>query len=323
MTPWMGALTDNIEVLTHSEEGGEWGRAATNDLLANRIKVRSMSFMRGRTFLNRYVIIDEAQNITPKQMKALITRAGPGVFRFHVKEDYLPSLADVAVGDWITYGFNKATLPAAEKAAKDKSASIYAQIAANRVADGRQTLEGLELVLTARGFEVILAAGGRDRAERSGDTVGLVECRDDGRRGLEIVGAVRLGDDRRRHPLLQADDQGPAHGGARHRLRHQRRPWWSALGARRASWRPRWPTATQDSTSAPRGAAGSRPTTFSPPSTSAWTRRSWPSHRSSRIRLRRRRLCPCRSTASTTTTRPACWYPLVTPLPWERQSPIY
>jgi len=78
MTPWMGALTDNIEVLTQSDEGGDWGRAATNDLLANRIKVRSMSFMRGRTFLHRYVIIDEAQNITPKQMKALLTRAGPG-----------------------------------------------------------------------------------------------------------------------------------------------------------------------------------------------------------------------------------------------------
>ncbi len=78
MTPWMGALTDNIEVLTQSEEGGDWERAATNDILANRIKIRSMSFMRGRTFLNRYVIIDEAQNITPKQMKALLTRAGPG-----------------------------------------------------------------------------------------------------------------------------------------------------------------------------------------------------------------------------------------------------
>lgn len=78
MTPWMGALTDNIEVLTQSQEGGDWGRAATNDLLAHRIKIRSMSFMRGRTFLNRYVIIDEAQNITPKQMKALLTRAGPG-----------------------------------------------------------------------------------------------------------------------------------------------------------------------------------------------------------------------------------------------------
>ena len=78
MTPWMGALTDNLEVLTQPHEGGEWGRAATNDLLASRVKVRALNFMRGRTFLNRFVIIDEAQNITPKQMKALITRAGPG-----------------------------------------------------------------------------------------------------------------------------------------------------------------------------------------------------------------------------------------------------
>ena len=78
MTPWMGALTDNLEVLTSPQEGGAWGRAATNDLLASRIKIRSMNFMRGRTFLSRYVIIDEAQNLTPKQMKALVTRAGPG-----------------------------------------------------------------------------------------------------------------------------------------------------------------------------------------------------------------------------------------------------
>ena len=78
MTPWMGALMDNLEVLTQSEEGGEWGRAATNDLVRSRIKVRSMNFMRGRTFLNRFLILDEAQNLTAKQMRALITRAGPG-----------------------------------------------------------------------------------------------------------------------------------------------------------------------------------------------------------------------------------------------------
>ena len=78
MTPWMGALMDNLEVLTKSPEGGDWGRAATNDLLSNRIKIRSLNFMRGRTFLNRFIIIDEAQNLTPKQMKTLITRAGPG-----------------------------------------------------------------------------------------------------------------------------------------------------------------------------------------------------------------------------------------------------
>jgi PhoH-like ATPase len=69
---------DNLEVLTQSTEGGSWGRAATNDLLRNRIKIRSLNFMRGRTFLNRFVILDEAQNLTPKQMRALVTRAGPG-----------------------------------------------------------------------------------------------------------------------------------------------------------------------------------------------------------------------------------------------------
>jgi len=78
MTPWMGALMDNLEVLTDSDVGGEWGRAAATDLLQSRIKIRSLNFMRGRTFLNRYIIIDEAQNLTRKQMKTLITRAGPG-----------------------------------------------------------------------------------------------------------------------------------------------------------------------------------------------------------------------------------------------------
>jgi len=78
MEPWMGALMDNLEVLTQGHEGGSWGRAATQDLLRNRIKIRSLNFMRGRTFLSRYLILDEAQNLTPKQMRALVTRAGPG-----------------------------------------------------------------------------------------------------------------------------------------------------------------------------------------------------------------------------------------------------
>ncbi len=79
MSPWMGALDDNLEVLAKTDSGaGEWGRAATNDLVRSRIKIKSLNFMRGRTFLNKFVIIDEAQNLTPKQMKTLITRAGPG-----------------------------------------------------------------------------------------------------------------------------------------------------------------------------------------------------------------------------------------------------
>jgi PhoH-like ATPase len=78
MTPWMGALMDNLEVLHGTQVGGSFGRGATQDLLQNKIKIRSLNFMRGRTFLNRYIIIDEAQNLTPKQIKTLVTRAGPG-----------------------------------------------------------------------------------------------------------------------------------------------------------------------------------------------------------------------------------------------------
>ncbi|MBU1235807.1 MAG: PhoH family protein [Gammaproteobacteria bacterium] len=91
MTPWMGAVEDNLDVLNKPAEtgdkggpgaggayGGDWGRAATMDLIRSRIKIKSLNFMRGRTFINKFLIIDEAQNLTPKQMKTLITRAGPG-----------------------------------------------------------------------------------------------------------------------------------------------------------------------------------------------------------------------------------------------------
>lgn len=82
MSPWMGALDDNLEFLVKNDNnsGGanEWGRAATNDLIRSKIKIKSLNFMRGRTLLNKFLIIDEAQNLTPKQMKTLITRAGPG-----------------------------------------------------------------------------------------------------------------------------------------------------------------------------------------------------------------------------------------------------
>ncbi|TWI04753.1 PhoH-like ATPase [Luteimonas cucumeris] len=108
MTPWMGALTDNLEVLTHNQEGGSWGRAATNDLLASRIKIRSLNFMRGRTFLNRWLILDEAQNLTPKQMKTLVTRAGPGtkiVCLGNVEQIDTPYLTETTSG--LTYAVDR------------------------------------------------------------------------------------------------------------------------------------------------------------------------------------------------------------------------
>lgn len=89
MSAWMGAMEDNLEVLGtndahngqregESKRPNDWGRAATSDLIRSRLKIKSMNFMRGRTFINKFLIIDETQNLTPKQMKTLITRAGPG-----------------------------------------------------------------------------------------------------------------------------------------------------------------------------------------------------------------------------------------------------
>jgi PhoH-like ATPase len=86
MAPWMGAVEDNLEVLLGNQKGGgmngstggAWGQQASLELVRSRIKIKSMAFMRGRTFQNKFVIVDEAQNLTPKQMKTLVTRAGPG-----------------------------------------------------------------------------------------------------------------------------------------------------------------------------------------------------------------------------------------------------
>lgn len=83
MAPWMGALEDNLEVLhlgsnKLSALNNDPNRNATMDIIRSHIKIKSMSFMRGRTFQNKFLIIDEAQNLTPKQMKTLVTRAGPG-----------------------------------------------------------------------------------------------------------------------------------------------------------------------------------------------------------------------------------------------------
>ncbi len=108
MEPWMGAVMDNLEVLTKTQDGGSWARAATNDLLRNRIKIRSLNFMRGRTFLNRYLVLDEAQNLTPKQMKALVTRAGPGtklVCLGNIAQIDTPYLTETTSG--LTYVVNR------------------------------------------------------------------------------------------------------------------------------------------------------------------------------------------------------------------------
>jgi PhoH-like ATPase len=116
MLPWMGALEDNLEVLHQgaagslgsSSNGQDWDKTPAMDLIRSRIKVKSMNFMRGRTFLNKYLIIDEAQNLTPKQMKTLITRAGPGtkiVCLGNVEQIDTPYLTETTSG--LTYAVDR------------------------------------------------------------------------------------------------------------------------------------------------------------------------------------------------------------------------
>lgn len=78
MSPWMGAFHDNMDNLLRDEKDGtsSWSEGATRQLIGSRVQIRSPTFMRGRTLNDTFLIIDEAQNFTPKQLKSLITRAG-------------------------------------------------------------------------------------------------------------------------------------------------------------------------------------------------------------------------------------------------------
>lgn len=87
MQPWMGAITDNLEVIAHEWEDEKTVdrqqrmnglKGVSLDMLRGKMDLKSTSFMRGRTLFKRYVILDEGQNLTPKDMRTLISRIGFG-----------------------------------------------------------------------------------------------------------------------------------------------------------------------------------------------------------------------------------------------------
>lgn len=78
IAPWMGAMQDNMEQLTQSTNFTKEEKDTTNHYTENYLSMKSIGLMRGRSFTEKYVIFDECQNITPKLMKTLITRAGKG-----------------------------------------------------------------------------------------------------------------------------------------------------------------------------------------------------------------------------------------------------
>ncbi len=76
MAPWLAAFEDNLEVL-HGRDESPFGSMEYVKEKAN-IQFKSLNFMRGRSFNNAYIIIDEAQSLTQFQLKSIITRVGQG-----------------------------------------------------------------------------------------------------------------------------------------------------------------------------------------------------------------------------------------------------
>lgn len=84
ISPLMRPIIDNLEQLIDSDEEARYKNEdelhAKIDELFSRgvVGTEAMNFIRGRSFVNTYLIIDEAQNMTPKQVTGIITRAGKG-----------------------------------------------------------------------------------------------------------------------------------------------------------------------------------------------------------------------------------------------------
>ena len=76
MEPWLGAITDNLEAL-HLED--ENCKSSVEYVLAKvPLMFKSLNYIRGRSFQSSLIIIDESQNLTPHQIKTIVTRAGNG-----------------------------------------------------------------------------------------------------------------------------------------------------------------------------------------------------------------------------------------------------
>lgn len=78
MQPWMGGILDNLMEMDRRCNRSQYQASAESVLCDNGVSICSLNFLRGRSFAHKFLILDEAQNLTPKQMKALITRAGRG-----------------------------------------------------------------------------------------------------------------------------------------------------------------------------------------------------------------------------------------------------
>ncbi len=77
LAPWMQPIHDALEMLSDLNMGHEHRRS--NDLMrSGSIVVEALSYIRGRSIAHQFMVIDEAQNLTPLEVKTIITRVGHG-----------------------------------------------------------------------------------------------------------------------------------------------------------------------------------------------------------------------------------------------------
>lgn len=77
LTPWMQPIHDALELLGDLNMGHEHRRS--NDLIrSGLVVVEALSYIRGRSIAGQYMVIDEAQNLTPLEVKTIVTRVGEG-----------------------------------------------------------------------------------------------------------------------------------------------------------------------------------------------------------------------------------------------------
>lgn len=76
MEPWLGAITDNLEALHYDDEDCH----GSVDYVLSKVPLhfKSLNYIRGRSFQQSLIIIDESQNLTPHQIKTIVTRSGNG-----------------------------------------------------------------------------------------------------------------------------------------------------------------------------------------------------------------------------------------------------
>lgn len=79
LMPWMQPIFDNMELLLASSGGQEEIKKNLQQLQnMGMIQLEALTYIRGRSLPNQYLIVDEAQNLTPHEIKTVITRAGQG-----------------------------------------------------------------------------------------------------------------------------------------------------------------------------------------------------------------------------------------------------